>query len=124
MKLSEIMTEEVVSTAPSRSVTDAFEDMRARSLHHLVVVEDGAVVGVLSERDLGDRQVGREVGDVMHRDVVTATTRTTVREAARLMRGRSIGCLPVLDQGRVAGIVTTADLLDLIGAGVLRTSDD
>ena len=44
----------------------------------------------------------------------------TVREAANLLRGRSIGCLPVFDGDQLAGIVTTSDLLELIGRGVER----
>ena len=53
--------------------------------------------------------------------VVTVTPTTTVRRAANLMRGRSIGCLVVTDRGRIAGIVTVADLLELLGRGADRS---
>jgi CBS domain-containing protein len=60
------------------------------------------------------------VTEVMARDLATAGTRDSVRVAANRMRGRTVGCLPVVDGGRVVGIVTTADLLELIGRGVER----
>jgi acetoin utilization protein AcuB len=46
--------------------------------------------------------------------VATAAPDTTVREAANLLRGRHIGCLPIVEDGRLVGIVTVADLLDLL----------
>jgi CBS domain-containing protein len=54
----------------------------------------------------------------MSHRVVTAAPTTTIREAANLLRGHTVGCLPVLDRGRPVGIVTITDLLELIGRGV------
>ena len=53
---------------------------------------------------------------------VTAGATTTVREAANLLRGRTIGCLPILEEGKLVGIVTTTDLLELLGKGAMRPS--
>ena len=50
----------------------------------------------------------------------TVEPATTVRQAANVMRGRSIGCLVVVKAGRVAGIVTVSDLLELVGRGLDR----
>jgi CBS domain-containing protein len=116
MRLQEIMSTDVVTTAPGRTVAEAREEMRRRDVHHLVVVEDGRVVGIVSSRDTGEGTVR----DVMQGRIISATTDTTVREAANLLRGRSIGCLPVYDGDQLAGIVTTTDLLELIGRGVER----
>ncbi len=81
------------------------------------------MVGVLSDRDIGAlgsmRQV-ETVEDVMSQPALTSSPDTTLREAANLLRGRTIGCLPVVENGRTVGIVTTTDLLELIGAGVER----
>jgi len=60
------------------------------------------------------------VEDHMSRRVVTASPEMALRKAANLMRGRSIGCLPVLAEGQLVGIVTTTDLLELIGRGTER----
>jgi CBS-domain-containing membrane protein len=88
-------------------------------------VEGHKPVGVVSERDLGgpkgaEVRRGRTVGDLMSQPLVTATPQTTVREAANLLRGHLVGCLPLLERGRIVGIVTLSDLLDLIGRGVER----
>jgi CBS domain-containing protein len=60
------------------------------------------------------------VRDLMTEAVVSVPPTTTVRKAANLMRGRSIGSLVVGVEGRVVGIITVADLLELIGRGVER----
>jgi acetoin utilization protein AcuB len=95
--------------------------MKAGGVHHLVVQKDRQIVGVVSERDLGGGKLAARAGvvaDVMTENVVTADPEMTIRQAANLLRGRSIGCLPVVDEDRAVGIVTTTDLLDLLGRGV------
>jgi CBS domain-containing protein len=99
--------------------------MQSRRIHHLVVTSAGSVVGVVSSADLGGEagtnlRVGRHVNDLMTASLLTATPESTVREAANFLRGRSIGCLPVLEGGKLVGIVTISDLLTLLGKGVER----
>lgn len=124
MRLQEIMKSKVVTLPAEASEDEAFELMRRGRIHHIVVVRGGNVVGVVSDRDLDVSttrfRIKRTVGDVMAPSLVVANGRTTVREAANLMRGRTIGCLPVVEDGRLAGIVTVSDLLTLIGKGAER----
>ena len=99
--------------------------MRRSRIHHLVVMADSQVVGVLSDRDAGGRSgaVMRDrsrVSDLMSTSVVTVDSETTIRRMANLMRGRTIGCLPVVDGKRLVGIVTVTDLLELLGRGIDR----
>ena len=92
--------------------------MRQKKIHHLVVTKGAELQGI----DLGARLGGPKlpkmlgewtVGDLMTSPVVTVTTRTPIRRAAALMKGRSIGSLVVTaPNGKVAGIVTVADLLE------------
>ncbi len=121
MRLREIMRTRVETISPRESAGAALERMRRARIRHLVVQDGGNVVGVVSDRDIvpGSRRF-ETVGDIMRTPAVTCSPRTTVREAANLLRGRTIGCLPVVEEGRVAGIVTTTDLLDLIGTEVER----
>jgi acetoin utilization protein AcuB len=56
----------------------------------------------------------------MSRPALTSSPDTTLRQAANVLRGRTIGCLPVVEDGRIVGIVTATDLLELIGAGIER----
>ena len=125
MRVCEVMTEDVQTVTAGTAAEDAWNLMRTRRIHHLVVTEGRRIAGVISDRDVGGTagssvRRDRTVGDLMTRQVVTVPATTTVRAAANLMRGRSIGCLVVGSARRVEGIVTTADLLELIGRGVER----
>jgi acetoin utilization protein AcuB len=127
MRLADIMSSEVKTIGPGASVAEARTLMGVAHVRHLVVVDDGFVVGVLSDRDLGGRVsasrgdggAGR-VEDVMSPHVVSMGPDATIRQAANRLRGRGVGCLAVMEDGRLRGIVTTTDLLELIGRGVER----
>ena len=123
MRLVDIMSEEVETIAASAPLDQARELMKRQDVRHLLVTEGGAVVGVLSQRDLGRRNPRNgesKVRESMSTPVVTAGPRATVREASNLLRGHRVGCLPIVEDGRPVGIVTISDLLDLIGKGVDR----
>jgi acetoin utilization protein AcuB len=104
----------------------AWEQMRLHQSHHLVVTGPGGeVVGVISAGDLGGIhgkavRSGRCVADLMTDPVIVVEPETTVREAANLMRGHHIACLPVVQGESLKGIVTALDLLELIGRGAER----
>ncbi len=120
MRLSDIMTTDVRTIAPTDRLDVARRELQERRIHHLVVVEHGEPVGILSSHDL-DRPAGSTVADAMTATPVVATSRTTVRQAANLLRGNGIGCLPIVDGGgKLVGIVTTADLLDMLGKGAWK----
>ena len=125
MRVRDVMSTDVKSVAAGLSAEDAWRRMRAERIHHLVVLDGTAIAGVISDRDAGGSKgaavrAAHEVGELMTRHVVTVTPDTTVKRAANLMRGRSIGCAVVTENGRVAGIVTTSDLLELLGRGAIR----
>jgi acetoin utilization protein AcuB len=125
MRVQDVMTEGVKTIAPAAAAENAWNLMRISRIHHLVVTKANRVVGVLSARDAGGRRGGavREnstVADLMTSPAVIVEPTTTVRQAANVMRGRSIGCLVVVDAGRAIGIVTVSDLLELVGRGLDR----
>lgn len=125
MRVQDVMTEHVITVSPTATAEDAWNLMRTNRVRHLVVTDEGRVVGVLSDRDAGGRQGSpvrrnRTVSELMTGRVVTVPPTTPMRKAANLMRGRSIGCLVVTNRNRITGIVTVADLLDLLGRGVER----
>ena len=126
----------VVTIPAETSVADAAALMRERAIRHLPVVDtQGRLMGIVTDRDL--RQVvfdaavrghleadaprlgALPVRDVMTWGVVTVTSTTDLHAAAALMRERRLGALPVLDDGRLAGILTEHDLLGALLA-VLR----
>jgi CBS domain-containing protein/ribosome-associated translation inhibitor RaiA len=128
MRLDDFMTDEVVTIAPGEPASRAWTRMRNRRIRHLVVMDErGRIVGVLSERDLdgsdgSQRRRGKTVRDLMSRQVVSAKPSTPLRRAASLMRAGPIGSLPVVDDGRLVGIVTATDVLDELGRTTSRPS--
>lgn len=129
MRLGEIMTREVKTAAPAESADDAYRRMRLHRIRHLVVMEGRRVVGIISERDLGGSRgasvrTGRTIEELMAPDVATATPETTIRQAANMLRGRTIGCLPVMENSKLVGIVTVTDLLELVGEVIRKASTD
>lgn len=125
MRLDEVMTKGVRTVSAAAPAVDAWELMRRGGVRHLVVMDRSEVVGVLSDRDAGSRagtavRAGRTVAELMTRHVVTMSPTQTVRQAANLMRGRTIGCVPIVDRGGLVGIVTVSDLLEVLGRGIDR----
>ena len=122
MRVLDVMTKDVETISPANAAEDAWELMCRCGFHHLVVTRGSRVVGIFSNRDAGGRRGAslrrdRAVEELMTTHVVTVEPTTTVRKAANLMRGRSIGCVVVRERGRVVGIVTVTDLLELLGRG-------
>jgi CBS domain-containing protein len=125
MRVQDIMTRGVVTTTPDTDADVAWNLMRQQGIQHLVVQEGKRVVGMLSARDAGGGRgaalrKGRAVAELMSGPVVTVPATATVRQAANVMRGRSIGSLVVLARERPIGIITVSDLLTLLGHGVGR----
>lgn len=121
MRLGDIMRTHVETISPREPVDAALRRMRQARMRHLVVQDGQRIVGVLSDRDIPPAGSTRQVAaveDVMSRAPLTCSPETTLRKAANLLRGRMIGCLPVVEEGRIVGIVTTTDLLEMIGAGI------
>ncbi len=125
MRLQEIMSEDVATVPAEETAERAWERMRVQRIHHLVVTRDRVAVGILTDRDLGGSRGsklrgGKTVAELMTPNVVSAMRTTTVRQAANMLRGSAIGCLPVFDKGKLIGIVTVSDLLELVGRGSER----
>lgn len=128
MRLQEFMSRDVEIIMMEESLEAAWQKMRTHRIRHLVAMNGNTVAGVLSERDIinlsPEEREGRRVQDVMESPAVTVGPNMTVREAANLMRGRTIGCLPVMEGRKLIGIITTTDLLQLLGQGVERVTGD
>jgi CBS domain-containing protein len=125
MRVAEIMSDKVRTVNADEPLSTAVELLRRYRIRHGVVLRKREVVGVLSVLDVADvtdeEQDGLTVSDRMSSPVVTIKPSDKVRVAANRMRGRAVGCLPVVDgDGKCVGIVTTTDLLEAIGRGVER----
>jgi len=138
-----MMTKDVATIGPDATVRDAARLMVERGVSGLPVVDEGRVIGILSEGDLVRRtELGTEtsgawwlvaladgaardyrkthaisVRDVMSRPVFGVRPSASLREIAKLMAERHIKRVPVLEGGRLLGIVTRADLVRELASG-------
>jgi CBS domain-containing membrane protein len=125
--VKEIMTQDV-STLGRNDTLDVADDMMTlERIRHLPVLDEGRVVGVVSQRDLfrsalavalgyGENAQKRllrtlRVKEVMREPAITISPEATAKEAARLMLEYKIGCLPVVEGHTLVGIVTETDIL-------------
>jgi CBS domain-containing protein len=132
--LSQLLTDkgrEVHSIAPAASVLDAVRLMAERHIGALMVIEEGALVGVVSERDYARKVVlqGRAststaVREIMSAPVFTVTADQTVDDAMRLMTGRRIRHLPVVRGETVLGVVSIGDLVKSVIEDQRHTIED
>ena len=117
MRIQDVMSKNVVSVPVETAVVIARERLRTEEIDHLVVVDGKRVVGVMAGKDVLGAGDNRPLSDVMSRNVVTIEPEATLRRAAGVMRGRAVGCLPVVSDGRLVGIMTTSDLLTALAKG-------
>jgi acetoin utilization protein AcuB len=123
MLIRDIMRSPAVVISADTTLQDAYRTMQKQGIRHLPVLEGEKLVGVITDRDLrlatsalalSPFPPGSRVSKVMTREPLTADASDPVEDAARTMRERKIGCLPILEDGRVIGIVTGLDLLDAL----------
>ena len=109
MQVQAWMSSPVHTVTPLTTGAEAVALLRRHRIRHLPVVEEGRVIGVVTDRDLRGTDPERPVSAIMSRPVVTVGPRTPIDRAARLLFDRRIGCLPVVDEGRLVGILTQTD---------------
>lgn len=111
----------VLSVTPESSVFDALKLMAEKNVGALLVMEGTALRGIMSERDyarkvilLGKSSHELAVREIMSDKVVSVTPKQTVDDCMALMTGRRIRHLPVLDSGRVIGVLSIGDLVKAV----------
>lgn len=128
MKVGEIMTKRVVTVTLDDRLSTVKEIFDHAKFHHLLVVEDGALCGVVSDRDLlkalspnlgtaveswkDAATLNKQVHQIVSRKLVTLGEEADVKEAARLFLSHNISCIPIVDAAmRPAGILSWRDIL-------------
>jgi len=108
------MTANPATTSPEDTLAEAYARMCKGGFRCIPVVKSGELVGMITERDIRNR-AGEledfEVRQAMTAEVVTVAPATSVQEAARLLLECKVGGLPVLEDGRVIGIITVEDVI-------------
>lgn len=116
-RVAAIMSTDLVSCERGSSVADAAKEMRDRNVGDVLVTDGDRLVGILTDRDIAIRAVAEgldpdtvEVGTVCTTDVATVSSSDAVTRAAEVMRQHAIRRLPVVDDGRLVGVVSLGDL--------------
>ena len=129
MTARDLMTPNPVTVSPQTTVAEAWDVMRELDVRHVPVVQDGALVGMLSDRDLARvdviglltneraeavrRELGTPAVDVMSPDVLCVEPETELSEIVELLLEHKIGAIPVVrsDTREIVGIVSYIDVL-------------
>lgn len=127
-QVADLMTREVVTLYRNDEIALADDLMNLGRVRHIPVVdEDETLVGIITQRDLfrsallqslgygknvrDPTLAGIRIKELMTTNVITTHSSTPLRDAAELMLHQKVGCLPVLDEGKLAGILTEADFV-------------
>lgn len=129
MLVEDVMQRNVITVTPGTTLPEALRLSAGRGVRHLPVLEGPELVGIVSDRDLKRAMASPATGlepheldcllekvtmdQIMTRAVITAGPMIPVEEAARLMVKERISALPVTERGRLVGIVTETDVLEL-----------
>ena len=126
--VKDLMTEPAVFVGPTSPLRDVIQRMEADHIRHVAVVDSGRLLGVISHRDVLRSQEGSLSGApsneqghmnrwiearwVMTKEVRTVYPDTPALEAALMLRSRGYGCLPVVDRGKLVGMLTDSDFVE------------
>jgi acetoin utilization protein AcuB len=120
LRVRDSMTREVVTLGPEASAAEAWGFCQELGIRHLPIIEGGRLVGLVSDRDLRDTLGWVRLRDIMSTNLVTIHPLDTIEHAAREIYDRKIGCLPVVAESELVGIITSSDmmrtLIELVGA--------
>lgn len=135
MLIKDVMTMNVVNIPSNTSIADAKRIMEAHRIRRLPIVDRGKLAGIVTERrleaytpskatSLSVWEIGYLLGntpvkDIMEKNVITVTPEMTVEEALAVAQKHAVGALPVVEGGRLVGIVTTNDFFYKIANPVL-----
>lgn len=127
MLVKELMSKNPVTALPETTHKQASELMKERNIHHLPIVDKrGRLVGIIVDEDLYNAQPSPattlsiyeihsllsklQIKEIMRHPVYTVNTDCTLEEAAGLMLKENIGCVPIMEQDHVVGIITDTDI--------------
>ena len=115
--IADVMTRDPATVERNESAAEAARRMAAADAGDVIVVDNGTVCGILTDRDIAIRLVARDKGpdtpvaDIVSDDeLVTVGPDTSINQAIALVRGKAVRRLPVVQRGRAVGIVSLGDL--------------
>ena len=122
-KAKDVMIKNVKTISPSATMAEAAKAMKKNRIGSLVVVQGNRPVGIITERDLAYKIIAEEqsldmkVREVMTKDLKTVQPEKSIKDAARLMAAHVIRRLPVVEGGKLVGIITIEDIMRIEKVG-------
>ena len=117
MNAKDIMTRDIVTVSPTMTVKSLAMTLIKNQISGAPVAgKDGKIIGVVSEADIVAKK-GKDVRGIMSAKVISVGEETTVEEIAQLMTTHAIKRLPVMNAGKLVGIVSRADIVSAIAQG-------
>ena len=127
MKVKDVMVKDVTSLGVEEELSLADDIMKLGRIRHLPIVDDEKLVGIISQRDLFKASLASAMGfgervkrdflktvtvkEIMISEVISITSEADIKEAGRIMLEKKIGCLPVVDNDKLIGLITETDIL-------------
>ena len=122
--IANVMTKSVISVDASLTINEAAKMMEDAKVGAVIVMENNLPVGIVTDRDFSVKvvshayQITSPVKQIMSSPLVSINSDETVRMAADLMHDRRIRKLPVIDDGKIVGIITATDIVNLLAVSV------
>ncbi len=123
MLIREIMNTNITTISPGTKLSEAYGIMNEKKIRHLPIMEQDKILGIVTDRDLrlATSKLAQhpfdpesEVRNIMSHPVKTTHPSDPVESATQIMREMKIGCLPVIEDSELVGMVTNTDLLDAL----------
>lgn len=122
--IREVMTKDPITLDSGSTIVEAARAMRDSDVGNVIVLENGKICGIVTDRDIAVRAVaegkdaqGTKLGDICSRDLTTISPDDSVEDATRIMREKAIRRLPVVENDQAVGIVSLGDLSEDGDAG-------
>jgi len=112
MKIKDVMNK-VMAVEPHLTLKEAARIMSEKNIGSLVVIDNNKLVGIVTDHDIIENisNVNAKVRDIMSKNVVTVEAKESIDTAAEIMKSKKVRRLPVVEEGKLVGIITATDLI-------------
>ena len=121
--VNQVMNKDVLTSDKSTSLQDAAQMMKKSNIGCVIVTDDSNPLGIITERDFvtkvaaEGRPLFTEISEVMSSPLITIDSEETIWEASEMMKEKGIHKLPVKENGKIVGIITTTDIVKISSVG-------
>ncbi|RMW33778.1 MAG: CBS domain-containing protein [Nitrosopumilus sp.] len=121
--VNQVMSKNILTAEKSTSLQDAAQEMKRLGVGCVIVTKESKPIGIITERDFvtkvaaDGRPLFTEISEVMSSPLITIEPDETIWEASEIMKEKLIHKLPVIEDGRIVGVITTSDIVRISSVG-------